>query len=270
MSNLLFWRIFILIIIVTIFVMIMNSSNEAREWFTKRRIIRWFTTRKYSLYFRKIVLINLKNLLFFFIALTFLFYFRFENFRNFINKANIISISGLLALVAIFSNYSIIIERRNKMKDMEAEQANEITSWILKRTATDAPDRFGNSLGEKVIISNKSDSPVYDVWCFLVSNKSIDDKKEDVFESIQIDYSSHMELIIPGNTEIEMYSPGDAMGGVHPASTIIFRDTNKRYWVRNHSGKLIKIDETSFYAALNKKGYYPPGYPEPISSKHIE
>ncbi|AHC30356.1 hypothetical protein [Oenococcus oeni] len=269
MSNLFFWFIFILIIIITVFAMTINSSNEAREWFTKRRIIAWFTA-KISLCFRKIILRNLKILLFFFIALMFLFYFRFEDFRNLIDKANLISISGILAIIAIISNYLTIIEERNKMKELEAKQASKITSWISGKVTADKPDRFGNTLGNKITISNQSNSPIYDVWCFLVSNKSVDDKKEDIFDSIQIDYSSHIELIAPGNTEIEMYSPGDAMGGVHPASTIIFRDTNKRYWVRSHSGKLMKVDKMSFYAALNKKGCHSPGYPEPISIKYVE
>lgn len=102
---------------------------------------------------------------------------------------------------------------------------------------------------------------------FLVSNKSVDKTAEDVFNAIQLDYAYHLELLVPGETKICMCSPGNGMGGEHPVSTIIFRDMNQKYWVRNHSGQLIKIDKTFLSQASKKKGWTLPGYPSDIACK---
>ena len=116
----------------------------------------------------------------------------------------------------------------------EWEQAKCVAAWI-------EDDFIENEHGlfSMIIISNKSDLPIYDV---VISRDLV---TETVSEMGKGDENcTYFQSVAPGNYKAMIKSNGHGMSHRFNAS-ISFRDANGKYWYRDATGHLRKIKESA-------------------------
>lgn len=168
-SNSVFFQCLTYLIILMVLIVITRSSRKLNAWLIDHLSGNCLVIAVKPLfaYLKKLFFINLKNICLFFAALLILFYLRFSYLRQFVENMGLINISGVLAIMAIIANYASIEEKRNQMKNLETAQAQKISSWVLGVVEDSQADTFGNTLANSINISNQSNMPVYDLWCFF-------------------------------------------------------------------------------------------------------
>lgn len=137
------------------------------------------------------------------------------------------AIASLAAFLTTLLNYTVFIKqnRQNKKK-----QAMKVSSWIEK---------------DKIIVSNASSHPVYEVYTISVSNKNRDGK-DSAFRNNSdgnILYPQSFYAVLPRG---EYATEGNAFERDMSRrfySEICFKDHLGQRWVRNKHGILRKVNK---------------------------
>ncbi|WP_417287122.1 hypothetical protein [Corynebacterium variabile] len=124
--------------------------------------------------------------------------------------------------------------KANKEKERRS-QAEKISSWIDS----------GQS-GTRIVVSNSSNSPIYDVVAFLTTST-----EERVATNHNDDTSNHGEkkkmyitvhVLPPGNWRIDACDGWRGMSK-HAYSEVSFTDTLGSHWVRRANGRIDELQE---------------------------
>lgn len=131
-------------------------------------------------------------------------------------------------------------------EDRLKEQSNKVGTWI------DGISKHEENMSEYYLysdtkVSNQSNLPIYNVFVFSMSNNGSGNFEEisQTFYS-NGNYLRHYyvwtQIIPTGISTIQLPTQGSAMGGQHPAASILFTDQNGHGWYRNTMGQLSQHD----------------------------
>lgn len=164
-----------------------------------------------------------------------------EQIASHLNATTFSAVAAIGSCCAAWLNYQLAHQKEKR------SQASKIAAWVSGVAKDDDKDVI-------VTIANNSDLPMYDV--FVIGYMS-HQKLEDVETYKDVLYKD----LIPPNSESEnrlyrMKNPGNDMGGKHMVVAIFFRDSNGKYWLRDHTGIFKEYDKC--IAFLQQKGVCEP------------
>ena len=181
------------------------------------------------------------------------------------NVENIMGISDIIALIALLiSIASFIYTTRKEYLSNIFYQADSISTWLTEEYSNSHRDCNSNPM-VIVIICDKSTQPVYDV---VLSHgvQQYDYPTSPNRNPVSIDLrcinTTVVGVLPPGKYRSYIISPNH---GMHKRfqSTIAFKDTRGNSWIRNATGKLIRIPRgTDTFTAMACP--LPPPYLVPI------
>lgn len=137
-------------------------------------------------------------------------------------------ILSAVAAIASFGTfcYTVCTTR----KSAKYKQSTLINCWVVQQSPSET----------KIIISNSSSEPIFNIFIYLVSNN---DFKSIIGANNKLNIPpAHLykwlEVLPPGKREIILGSRGPAMGNEHDVVGMFFRDAKNIEWSRLANGKL--------------------------------
>ncbi|UTB76005.1 hypothetical protein A4W74_04605 [Latilactobacillus curvatus] len=173
-------------------------------------------------------------------------------------KTTISLIVGIATVTSVV--YSVIqiknINQQTKHEELIL-QAKNISIWRLTDTQNDSSStgiNFTGSQSGKLVVSNASKSPIYNVFVVMVLNRSSFDT--EVSQAADLNSYKHFDIIPPGKTEFNISLAPPSMGQNNQLPIIYFTDTSNNEWLRYKNGNLDSY--TGYENILNKAGINPP------------
>lgn len=192
-------------------------------------------------------------------------------FSSVLNVVSVVAacVSGVAAFMSVW------LQRNDRLRDQASKITAEIrrfnddgtedvtSLWSFDEIETtiksqlETAENHGQFV-DLVTFRNTSSQPIYQVFLFTVSNRTLDDKDEN----IQID--THrlrwFEVVSCGDFFFLIQSDGNAMGGEHALPALIFTDANGNTWYRGITGKLRKLSQKRVNQILQRNNVYGPYY----------
>ncbi|EBF6206940.1 hypothetical protein ACHI29_10660 [Listeria monocytogenes] len=152
--------------------------------------------------------------------------------------------SDIFTVVATFSSafaaFAALYTVISSAKSNKRLQANKICAWIDNN---------------KIVVSNASENPVYEVFVISVSNKNTDgtdSAKMNQGGSLFYPYSYY--AILPSGVYMNNKQDFDRGMNRHFFAEVCFLDNSGKRWVRNKDGILKKVKNNYLFSNYNYDG----------------